>query len=769
MVVCLNLPYEMWHFPENTYFVGITPPPKEPMVTTITALSDPVVDQFQEMWHGKMVPTHNHPNGDFYRAAIIAAIGDLLALKKALGFAGHSSHNFCSFCKLQRNDIDRLDYKSFEPRFGWEILRWAKAWLVAETKVARKAIFKQHGYDNAITAELEELHQDSFIQHDAPASLIRRPSFLFIRESDDNATTEQEDDDGEEEEDDGELDLTMLRQICRRGRLFASISDSAQPADSKSPVAEAMRVLSPRDPLESPQQLSPAQETAYNGSGVLLDLLMYELILGYWNHTHSPPYIHAAELTYDLLDAGVNVLPTRAVQLTEFKHKTRLFSTFKKHHGGSSVSFRHPLTGQKDFGFIQCIWTQALQGQKQTFVVVQPHTDVSPMDAAKTPYPMRPGFACMVRYSEPIRPQPQLIVEPRHIISHVAYYRRPQGTFVTSEPRLIQHEVADTPDAKSNEVAPTRSWWRKAASLGRLRSDPTPSGGGRTVVITTYQTLSMDFQIPKDVDPSEKAQWLSRYGCTRAVAPKPFEDRLLDSDSDDDLPDAPLLGALIKKDKAAQDSISAHKGKGNAGSPRGKGKGKTGNDEVDMPSAAVISNWGRSDRLRGLRPNTLSSLLGAMSHQCSPTQNATSFPRRWWGRIWGLRPNAPSSSLGAMIPSVLPQTKCYESPKTMVGSSLGFEAERAVVVAGSDDPISAPPDKKSCSVTSLPRRWWGRLWGLRLNAPSSSLGVMIPSVLPQTKRYGPLETMVRSSWGFEAERAIVVAGMICKGVLQDPL
>ncbi|KAJ7089079.1 hypothetical protein C8R44DRAFT_892459 [Mycena epipterygia] len=58
--------------------------------------------------------------------------------------------------------------------------------------------------DNAITAELEELHQDSFIQHDAPASLIRRPSFLFIRESDDNATTEQEDDDGEEEDGDGE-------------------------------------------------------------------------------------------------------------------------------------------------------------------------------------------------------------------------------------------------------------------------------------------------------------------------------------------------------------------------------------------------------------------------------------------------------------------------------------------------------------------------------------------------------------------------------------
>ncbi|KAJ7088184.1 hypothetical protein C8R44DRAFT_649677 [Mycena epipterygia] len=237
-----------------------------------------------------------------------------------------------------------------------------------------------------------------------------------------------------------ELDLTMLRQMCRKGRLLASISDSARTADSKSPVAEAMQILSPRESVgmnsQRPQQFSPAEETAFNGSGPVLEASIYEMIFSYWNRTYSPPYIRAADLTYDLLDAGVSVFPNRAVQLTNFEHKTRGYSTFKKHAGTSSISFRHPSTGRKDMGFIRSICTQVLHGQSRIFVVVQPHTDLSPTDAAKTPYPARPLFACTVKYWKPLQPQAHLIVEPRHIISHVAYNPRPKGTYG------IKHEIA---------------------------------------------------------------------------------------------------------------------------------------------------------------------------------------------------------------------------------------------------------------------------------------------------------------------------------------
>ncbi|KAJ7898165.1 hypothetical protein B0H14DRAFT_2557209 [Mycena olivaceomarginata] len=225
----------------------------------------------------------------------------------------------------------------------------------------------------------------------------------------------------------------MLHQICRRGRLLASISDSLQTTDSQSPVVKAMQVLAGKDPVSAHskglQQLSPAEETAYNGSGVVLEVSMYAQMLSYWNRRYSPPYLHQSELTYDLLDAGINVFPTRAVPRTIFTHKTRDFSTFKKHRGNSCVSFRHPETGRKDIGYIQAIWTQALQGQCRTFVVLQLQTWASPTDAAKTPYPTHPFFECSVAYSEPLFPQPQLIVEPCHIISHVSYYKRPKGMY----------------------------------------------------------------------------------------------------------------------------------------------------------------------------------------------------------------------------------------------------------------------------------------------------------------------------------------------------
>ncbi|KAJ7089080.1 hypothetical protein C8R44DRAFT_892460 [Mycena epipterygia] len=147
----------------------------------------------------------------------------------------------------------------------------------------------------------------------------------------------------------------------------------------------------------------------------------------------------------------------------------------------------------------------------------------------------------------------------------------------------------------------------------------------------------------------------------------------------------------------------------------------------------------------------------------------------------------------------------HESPETMVGLSWGFEAERAVVVTGSDDPISAPPDKRSRSAMGLLRRWSGHLGGLRPNVPSSSPGAMIPSALPTPNvtslpsdgdnddtldsdfeerpkpqmhaRYLPL-TASRHLQGlpFPADAhgelyfmLTRTTGMICKGVLQDPL
>jgi len=145
LMFCLNLPYELQFLPENTFFAGITPPPKEPTITTIMALADPIVDGLEAMWHGKVICTHCHPGGILKCAAVLPAIGDLLAMRKALGFAGVPSHNFCSFCMLRRSGIEDLDYQTWKPRIGADVYAAGQEWKKAMMKKKRKEIFDEHG------------------------------------------------------------------------------------------------------------------------------------------------------------------------------------------------------------------------------------------------------------------------------------------------------------------------------------------------------------------------------------------------------------------------------------------------------------------------------------------------------------------------------------------------------------------------------------------------------------------------------------------------
>ncbi|KAJ3527052.1 hypothetical protein NMY22_g9923 [Coprinellus aureogranulatus] len=74
MMFCLNLPYELQHLPENTYFVGLTPPPKEPSVTTITALVDPIIKKLAGLYHGKTFRTYRHPLGIAKQIAVLQSL-----------------------------------------------------------------------------------------------------------------------------------------------------------------------------------------------------------------------------------------------------------------------------------------------------------------------------------------------------------------------------------------------------------------------------------------------------------------------------------------------------------------------------------------------------------------------------------------------------------------------------------------------------------------------------------------------------------------------
>ncbi|KAJ7325554.1 SNF2 family DNA-dependent ATPase [Mycena albidolilacea] len=112
----------------------------------------------------------------------------------------------------------------------------------------------------------------------------------------------------------------------------------------------------------------------------------------------------------------------------------------------------------------------------------------------------------------------------------------------------------------------------------------------------------------------------------RAAPQKAFEDRKLDSDSDDDMPDFPLLGSLLKKEEKDESISTGKKGKGVARSPR-KRKAGDDEDEVDMPSDAIISNWGRGDD--DLEPSTKMLAMMGLLKEWEVTGDKTICYSQW--------------------------------------------------------------------------------------------------------------------------------------------
>lgn len=90
--------------------------------------------------------TFQRPLGHLVHCALGPLVCDIPALRKAGGFAGHSSVDaFCSFCHLSKANISNLD-KNTWPRRSWQQhLRDAAMWRDAETETERAKIFKQKG------------------------------------------------------------------------------------------------------------------------------------------------------------------------------------------------------------------------------------------------------------------------------------------------------------------------------------------------------------------------------------------------------------------------------------------------------------------------------------------------------------------------------------------------------------------------------------------------------------------------------------------------
>ncbi|PPQ71131.1 hypothetical protein CVT25_004856 [Psilocybe cyanescens] len=118
VLYCLNLPPELCYRPENTFIIGLTPPPKAPDMITICHLLEPVIASIGELgiFPGIKIPTFCFPFGVLIQVKIAPFVADLEASNKVAGFMSHKATQFCSFCELTVDNLEDLDYNTWTLR-----------------------------------------------------------------------------------------------------------------------------------------------------------------------------------------------------------------------------------------------------------------------------------------------------------------------------------------------------------------------------------------------------------------------------------------------------------------------------------------------------------------------------------------------------------------------------------------------------------------------------------------------------------------------------
>lgn len=156
VLICLTLPIHIRHRPENVFLVGIAPGPCEPSLEQINWILQPVVAQLLKLWEPGLLlsQTHQYLSGRIVHCALLPFIADIPALRRSLGFPSATAKYFCSFCLLQKNDIENFVQSSWPLRTCDQHKKWANEARDAKTVKERKIIFNTHGVRYSVLNEL---------------------------------------------------------------------------------------------------------------------------------------------------------------------------------------------------------------------------------------------------------------------------------------------------------------------------------------------------------------------------------------------------------------------------------------------------------------------------------------------------------------------------------------------------------------------------------------------------------------------------------------
>ncbi len=108
-LVLLNLPPELRYLHENIYVAGVIP--GHPSLDQINRYLDLLIDELMVLWEPGVFfsRTSKYAIGRLYRALIVPLVCDMLAARQVLGQAAATSHNCCTLCDIDLQDIDIID------------------------------------------------------------------------------------------------------------------------------------------------------------------------------------------------------------------------------------------------------------------------------------------------------------------------------------------------------------------------------------------------------------------------------------------------------------------------------------------------------------------------------------------------------------------------------------------------------------------------------------------------------------------------------------
>jgi hypothetical protein len=226
----------------------------------------------------------------------------------------------------------------------------------------------------------------------------------------------------------GDLDFTMIQQVCRRTKLFARMDATMGDSETSAEERCALELLRPSN--------TPSTPSIDLSKSVMLDKLTYGSILERLQAQDRSFISHRLVNPEDPSINFANVVTSSAVPALHFEHKGRTFAVESEHTGNGSVVFMQP-DGRLQSGVISKVWLKKVRGCVRTFISLVPHEDLNSDDEHLNPWSYYAGFRNRLYYAD--SQQPAVVVEPDQLVSHAPQRFRPAGWYGIKRATRIVH------------------------------------------------------------------------------------------------------------------------------------------------------------------------------------------------------------------------------------------------------------------------------------------------------------------------------------------